>query len=203
MAPRCCTRSVQASTLALALATIALLLMSAFPVSTHEQLNTTSPTAGLGPDLTCLKHEWSVELYGDLLEIGGGMERMTKYFKATTPVFAFSLNVQHSANSADEAVQAGVTVAVCSTSNQMSEQVGHAQRPSGQALPPWVPNLEIELDQPEASSSSSQGLANAGAQAHAPDELRHLEIELEQPATAGSQDSQGLATAEWEHLWNR
>eukprot|EP00798_Chlamydomonas_sp_ICE-L_P008224 gene8224-1490_t len=115
MAPRCFTRSVQASTLALALATIALLLMSAFPVSTHEQLNTTSPTAGL-------KHEWSVELYGDLLEIGGGMERMTKYFKAMTPVFAFPLNVQHSANSADEAVQAGVTVAVCSTSNQMSEQ---------------------------------------------------------------------------------
>eukprot|EP00798_Chlamydomonas_sp_ICE-L_P008223 gene8223-1489_t len=65
-----------------------------------------------------------------------------------------------------------------------------------------VPSLEIELDQPEASSNSSKGLANAGNQARAPEELRHQEIELEQSATAGS-DSQGLVTAEWEHLWNR
>ena len=28
-----------------------------------------------------LAHEWGVELYGELLEIGGGKERMTKYFK--------------------------------------------------------------------------------------------------------------------------
>lgn len=27
-----------------------------------------------------LDHEWGVELYGELLEIGGGKERMTKYF---------------------------------------------------------------------------------------------------------------------------
>ncbi len=29
---------------------------------------------------TGLDHEWGVELYGELLEIGGGKERMTKYF---------------------------------------------------------------------------------------------------------------------------
>eukprot|EP00798_Chlamydomonas_sp_ICE-L_P008227 gene8227-1493_t len=46
-------------------------------------------------------------------------------------------------------------------------------------------------------------LSNSVSAVDAPDELRHLEIELEQPATAGSQDSQGLANAEWEHLWNR
>lgn len=28
-----------------------------------------------------LDHDWGVELYGELLEIGGGKERMTKYFK--------------------------------------------------------------------------------------------------------------------------
>lgn len=28
-----------------------------------------------------LKHEWDVDLYGHLLEIGGGKERMYKYFK--------------------------------------------------------------------------------------------------------------------------
>ncbi|KAF6255031.1 hypothetical protein COO60DRAFT_259290 [Scenedesmus sp. NREL 46B-D3] len=28
-----------------------------------------------------LTHTWDVELYGELLEIGGGKERMTKYFK--------------------------------------------------------------------------------------------------------------------------
>lgn len=28
-----------------------------------------------------LDHSWGVELYGELLEIGGGKERMTKYFK--------------------------------------------------------------------------------------------------------------------------
>lgn len=27
-----------------------------------------------------LNHTWDVELYGHLLEIGGGKERMTKYF---------------------------------------------------------------------------------------------------------------------------
>lgn len=30
-----------------------------------------------------LNHEWGVDLYGHLLEIGGGKERMTKYFKVT------------------------------------------------------------------------------------------------------------------------
>ena len=29
---------------------------------------------------TGLNHEWDVPLYGKLLEIGGGKERMTKYF---------------------------------------------------------------------------------------------------------------------------
>uniref|UniRef100_A0A7S0RKF3 Uncharacterized protein n=1 Tax=Chlamydomonas leiostraca TaxID=1034604 RepID=A0A7S0RKF3_9CHLO len=29
----------------------------------------------------CLNHVWDVDLYGHLLEIGGGKERMTKYFK--------------------------------------------------------------------------------------------------------------------------
>lgn len=28
-----------------------------------------------------LDHEWGVELYGKLLETGGGKERMTVYFK--------------------------------------------------------------------------------------------------------------------------
>lgn len=27
------------------------------------------------------QHVWDVDLYGELLEIGGGKERMTKYFK--------------------------------------------------------------------------------------------------------------------------
>jgi hypothetical protein len=31
--------------------------------------------------ITGLNHTWGVELYGELLEIGGGKERMTKYFK--------------------------------------------------------------------------------------------------------------------------
>ncbi len=28
-------------------------------------------------------HVWDVDLYGELLEIGGGKERMTKYFKVS------------------------------------------------------------------------------------------------------------------------
>lgn len=38
----------------------------------------------LGPGRVCAglpNHEWDVELYGELLEIGGGKERMTKYFQ--------------------------------------------------------------------------------------------------------------------------
>jgi hypothetical protein len=31
--------------------------------------------------ITGLNHTWGIELYGELLEIGGGKERMTKYFK--------------------------------------------------------------------------------------------------------------------------
>ena len=27
-----------------------------------------------------IKHEWSVDLYGELLKTGGGKERMTRYF---------------------------------------------------------------------------------------------------------------------------
>jgi hypothetical protein len=34
-----------------------------------------TPAAGLQ------QHVWGEELYGELLEIGGGKERMTKYFK--------------------------------------------------------------------------------------------------------------------------
>jgi hypothetical protein len=30
-----------------------------------------------------LSHEWDIPLYGELLEIGGGKERMTKYFLVT------------------------------------------------------------------------------------------------------------------------
>jgi hypothetical protein len=30
-----------------------------------------------------LDHTWDVDLYGKLLEIGGGKERMTKYFKVS------------------------------------------------------------------------------------------------------------------------
>lgn len=99
-----------------------------------------------------LKDEWGVELYGHLLEIGGGKERMTKYFKdeeaqgkgpfvsiidpadrktliqdlhlLKTDIFmelveggAMPLRpgVQRLVQ---EAVHAGVTIAVCSTSNE-------------------------------------------------------------------------------------
>lgn len=47
--------------------------------------------------LSGLDHTWDVDLYGELLEIGGGKERMTKYFKvgALHPV-AFKFDQQHS-----------------------------------------------------------------------------------------------------------
>lgn len=38
---------------------------------------------------TGLDHEWGVHLYGELLEIGGGKERMTKYFKVRGCVAAW------------------------------------------------------------------------------------------------------------------
>jgi hypothetical protein len=41
-----------------------------------------------------LDHEWGVELYGHLLEIGGGKERMTKYFKVRVMAVACMLG-QH------------------------------------------------------------------------------------------------------------
>eukprot|EP00798_Chlamydomonas_sp_ICE-L_P008216 gene8216-1482_t len=273
-----------------------------------------------------LKHEWSVELYGDLLEIGGGKERMTKYFKDVEDQEPFKSIKDEAARKElvkelhllktdlfmeivqtgsmplrpgvrrliNEAVQAGVTVAVCSTSNEraVSEIVKVMLGPeiaakmrvfAGDMVPKKkpdpaiyllaakelgvnpercaviedshiglnaaksagmtcfvtkssytgnedfrgadgifdcigevgeerfslvdlsnsvsaveVPNLEIELDQPEASSSSSQGLANAGAQARQDVDIEgkvpNLEIELDQPE-ASSSSSQGLANA--------
>jgi hypothetical protein len=36
--------------------------------------------------MTGLDHEWGVDLYGELLEIGGGKERMTKYFLVSLAV---------------------------------------------------------------------------------------------------------------------
>lgn len=33
------------------------------------------------PVMTGILHEWDVELYGRLLETGGGKERMTKFFQ--------------------------------------------------------------------------------------------------------------------------
>lgn len=97
-----------------------------------------------------LDHEWGVDLYGELLEIGGGKERMTKYFldcidrepfKSTTDPAARKALVQDLhllktdifmelveggamplrpgvARLVGEAIAAGVTVAVCSTSNE-------------------------------------------------------------------------------------
>ncbi len=40
-------------------------------------------SAAAAAAVTGLDHTWGVELYGELLEIGGGKERMTKYFKAS------------------------------------------------------------------------------------------------------------------------
>ena len=39
------------------------------------------PLPALRPGLA---HEWSLEKYGELLEIGGGKERMDHYFKVGT-----------------------------------------------------------------------------------------------------------------------
>ncbi|KAG2494894.1 hypothetical protein HYH03_007132 [Edaphochlamys debaryana] len=96
------------------------------------------------------QHEWGVELYGHLLEIGGGKERMTKYFgdhpdqdpwKSTKDPEARKKLVQelHLLKTdlfmelidsgamplrpgvkrlIEEAIAAGVPVAVCSTSNE-------------------------------------------------------------------------------------
>ncbi|CAD7699183.1 unnamed protein product [Ostreobium quekettii] len=95
-----------------------------------------------------LQHEWGVELYGKLLETGGGKERMTKYFT----VCYWLLDRNHHAEERtqlvkelhklktdtfmtmiesgamplrpgvkrliEEAIGSGITVAVCSTSNE-------------------------------------------------------------------------------------
>jgi hypothetical protein len=46
-----------------------------------RQPNTPSTTIPKKPPKNKgLDHEWGVDLYGELLEIGGGKERMTKYF---------------------------------------------------------------------------------------------------------------------------
>lgn len=97
-----------------------------------------------------LRHEWDVELYGHLLEIGGGKERMTKYFKdriSEDPFKTIQDPVERDTLVRDlhklktslfmdiiksgamplrpgvqrlieEALAAGVQVAVCSTSNE-------------------------------------------------------------------------------------
>lgn len=39
-----------------------------------------------------LDHEWGVELYGKLLETGGGKERMTVYFKVRGKVRKWTKN---------------------------------------------------------------------------------------------------------------
>ncbi|GMH37855.1 hypothetical protein BSKO_05739 [Bryopsis sp. KO-2023] len=97
-----------------------------------------------------LDHEWGVELYGELLETGGGKERMTRYFsgcedqepfKSTktpedraafvkelhllkTDIFmemveAGSMPLRPGVKRlVGEAIEKGVTVAVCSTSNE-------------------------------------------------------------------------------------
>ncbi|WIA23377.1 hypothetical protein OEZ85_000140 [Tetradesmus obliquus] len=97
-----------------------------------------------------LDHTWGVELYGELLEIGGGKERMTKYFKDVEDQEPFKSTKDPEARKTlvaelhklktdlfmqlvetgamplrpgvrrlvEEAVAAGVPVAVCSTSNE-------------------------------------------------------------------------------------
>ncbi|KAI8471357.1 MAG: HAD-like domain-containing protein [Monoraphidium minutum] len=97
-----------------------------------------------------LDHEWGVELYGELLEIGGGKERMTKYFGDVSDREPFKSTTDPSARSelvkglhllktdlfmelvetgamplrpgvarlVNEAIAAGLPVAVCSTSNE-------------------------------------------------------------------------------------
>uniref|UniRef100_A0A383WAR1 Uncharacterized protein n=1 Tax=Tetradesmus obliquus TaxID=3088 RepID=A0A383WAR1_TETOB len=97
-----------------------------------------------------LDHAWGVELYGKLLEIGGGKERMTKYFKDVEDQEPFKSTKDLEARKTlvaelhklktdlfmqlvetgamplrpgvrrlvEEAVAAGVPVAVCSTSNE-------------------------------------------------------------------------------------
>lgn len=97
-----------------------------------------------------LNHTWGVELYGELLEIGGGKERMTKYFKDVIDQEPFKSTTDPEARKklvqelhllktdifmelvesgamplrpgvrrlVNEAIAAGVPVAVCSTSNE-------------------------------------------------------------------------------------
>lgn len=48
-----------------------------------SQGGTPTDSSGSVPWNSGLNHEWGVDLYGHLLEIGGGKERMTKYFKVT------------------------------------------------------------------------------------------------------------------------
>lgn len=96
------------------------------------------------------QHVWGVDLYGHLLEIGGGKERMTKYFKDCIEQEPFRSVTDAAARAAlvqelhllktdlfmelvesgamplrpgvqrlvEEAMAAGVPVAVCSTSNE-------------------------------------------------------------------------------------
>ncbi|PNH06840.1 Protein CbbY [Tetrabaena socialis] len=86
----------------------------------------------------CLDHVWDVNLYGELLEIGGGKERMTKYFSdpAARKALVQELHLLKTdlfmqlvdsgamplrpgvARLVAEAMAAGVPVAVCSTSNE-------------------------------------------------------------------------------------
>lgn len=88
--------------------------------------------------------EWSVELYGELLKVGGGKERMRHYFEthgwpeqaADKDAFILDLHKRKTdrfmaiiesgqlplrpgvMRLADEAAAAGITLAVCSTSNE-------------------------------------------------------------------------------------
>ncbi|KAG1659805.1 hypothetical protein FOA52_002141 [Chlamydomonas sp. UWO 241] len=97
-----------------------------------------------------LDHEWGVDLYGKLLEIGGGKERMTKYFQDVSDLEPFKTFVDPAerqqlvkalhllktdlfmelvetgamplrpgvARLVREAMDVGIPVAVCSTSNE-------------------------------------------------------------------------------------
>ncbi|KAJ6676573.1 CBBY-LIKE PROTEIN [Salix viminalis] len=58
---------------------------------------------------------WDVDLYGELLKIGGGKERMTAYFNKTGWPEKAPKSV---AKLIDQALGKGVKVAVCSTSNE-------------------------------------------------------------------------------------
>lgn len=135
-----------------------------------------------------LNHEWPVDLYGELLEIGGGKERMTKYFNDLSDQPPFSTVTEPSERAElvkelhklktdlfmnmvetgamplrpgvkrliDEALAAGVPVAVCSTSNEravstivrvmLGEQVAQSMRVfAGDVVPRKKPDPAIYL----------------------------------------------------------